>query len=155
MMGMRMPETCSAVFKWQGINLRSCCILLVDSVENRNSLRHSRGVPFLIPGTTNRPVDVTRQCFTSYLDNSTNNSSPILRNTLRYLSLTSCLASLTLHSHHGWLTILPPLLNSWPIHIYIQTHRSLFLYDPVAHLTLFRLLHFIWLDFCNDCNSAC
>jgi hypothetical protein len=27
------PETCWAVFKWQVINLRSCCILLVDSVE--------------------------------------------------------------------------------------------------------------------------
>jgi hypothetical protein len=34
MMGMRMPETCWAVFKWQVINLRSCCIWLVDSVES-------------------------------------------------------------------------------------------------------------------------
>jgi len=33
MMGMRMPETCWAVSKRQVINLRSCCILLVDSVE--------------------------------------------------------------------------------------------------------------------------
>ena len=33
-MGMRMPETCWAVFKWQVINLRSCCIWLVDSVES-------------------------------------------------------------------------------------------------------------------------
>ena len=33
-MGMRMPETCWAVFKRQVINLRSCCILLVDSVES-------------------------------------------------------------------------------------------------------------------------
>ena len=33
MMGMSMPETCWAVFKWQVINLRSCCICLVDSVE--------------------------------------------------------------------------------------------------------------------------
>ena len=32
-MGMRMPETCWAVFKRQVISLRSCCILLVDSVE--------------------------------------------------------------------------------------------------------------------------
>jgi hypothetical protein len=32
-MGMRMPETCWAVSKWQAINLWSCCILLVDSVE--------------------------------------------------------------------------------------------------------------------------
>ena len=30
---MRMPETCWAVFKWQVINSRSCCIWLVDSVE--------------------------------------------------------------------------------------------------------------------------
>jgi hypothetical protein len=30
MMGMRTPETCSAVRKRQVINLRSCCILLVD-----------------------------------------------------------------------------------------------------------------------------
>ena len=29
-----MPETCWAVFKRQVINLRSCCILLVDSVES-------------------------------------------------------------------------------------------------------------------------
>jgi hypothetical protein len=35
MMGMRMPETCWAVFKRQVINLRSCWILLVDSVETR------------------------------------------------------------------------------------------------------------------------
>ena len=34
MMGMRMPETCSAVFKGQVINLRRCCIWLVDSVES-------------------------------------------------------------------------------------------------------------------------
>jgi len=33
-MGMRMPETCWAVFKRQVIKLRSCCILLVDSVES-------------------------------------------------------------------------------------------------------------------------
>ena len=32
MMGMRMPETCWAVFKRQVINLRICCIWLVDSV---------------------------------------------------------------------------------------------------------------------------
>ena len=34
MMGMRMPETCWAVSKRQVINLKSCCIWLVDSVEN-------------------------------------------------------------------------------------------------------------------------
>ena len=33
-MGMRMPETCWAVFKGQVINLRICCIWLVDSVES-------------------------------------------------------------------------------------------------------------------------
>ena len=33
-MGVRMPETCLAIFKRQVINLRSCCILLVDSVES-------------------------------------------------------------------------------------------------------------------------
>ena len=32
-MGMRMPETCWAVCKWQVINLMICCIWLVDSVE--------------------------------------------------------------------------------------------------------------------------
>jgi len=32
-MGMRMPETCRAVSKRQVINLRSCYILLIDSVE--------------------------------------------------------------------------------------------------------------------------
>jgi len=35
-MGMRMPETCWAVFKRQVINLRSCCVWLVDSVERKN-----------------------------------------------------------------------------------------------------------------------
>jgi hypothetical protein len=34
MMGMRVPETCWAVFKRQVINLRICCIWLVDSVES-------------------------------------------------------------------------------------------------------------------------
>jgi hypothetical protein len=33
-MGMRMPETCRAVFKRQVLNLRYCCIWLVDSVES-------------------------------------------------------------------------------------------------------------------------
>jgi hypothetical protein len=33
MMGMRMPETCWAVFKRQVINLWNCCIWLVDSFE--------------------------------------------------------------------------------------------------------------------------
>jgi len=43
MMGMRMPETC--VFK-QVINLRSCCISLVNSVEN-NSVNDFVKVYFL------------------------------------------------------------------------------------------------------------
>ena len=33
-MGMRMPETCWAVFKRQVVNLRNWCIWLIDSVEN-------------------------------------------------------------------------------------------------------------------------
>jgi hypothetical protein len=33
MMGLRTPETCWAVFKRQVINLRNCCIWLVDSFE--------------------------------------------------------------------------------------------------------------------------
>ena len=33
MMGMRMAETCWAVFKRQVINLRNCCIWFVDSFE--------------------------------------------------------------------------------------------------------------------------
>jgi hypothetical protein len=37
-MGMRMPETCWDVFKRQAINLRSCCILLVDSDESSTYL---------------------------------------------------------------------------------------------------------------------
>jgi len=34
MMGTRMPETCWAVFKRKVINLRNCCIWLVDSFES-------------------------------------------------------------------------------------------------------------------------
>jgi hypothetical protein len=33
MMGVRTPETCSAVHKRRLINLRNCCILLVDLFE--------------------------------------------------------------------------------------------------------------------------
>jgi hypothetical protein len=33
MMGMKMPETCWAVSTRQAINLRNCCIWLVDSFE--------------------------------------------------------------------------------------------------------------------------
>ena len=40
-MGMRMPETCWAVFKRQVINLRSCCILLVNSVKNNITIFNS------------------------------------------------------------------------------------------------------------------
>jgi len=43
MMGMRIPETCWAVFKWQVINLRICCIWLVDSVESM--MMHGLGHP--------------------------------------------------------------------------------------------------------------
>jgi hypothetical protein len=34
LMGMRVPETCCPVFRRQVINLRICCIWLVDSVES-------------------------------------------------------------------------------------------------------------------------
>ena len=34
MMGVRTPETCWAVSKRQAINLRNCCIWLVDSFES-------------------------------------------------------------------------------------------------------------------------
>jgi hypothetical protein len=33
MMGMRMPKTCGTLFKRPVINLRNCCIWLVDSFE--------------------------------------------------------------------------------------------------------------------------
>jgi hypothetical protein len=33
MMGMRMPETCWTIFKRQAINLRNCCIWLIDSFK--------------------------------------------------------------------------------------------------------------------------
>ena len=45
MMGMRMPETCWAVFKWQVRNLRNCCIWLVDSFECNLQTLNSR-TPF-------------------------------------------------------------------------------------------------------------
>jgi hypothetical protein len=35
MMGMRMPETCCAVFKRQAIKLRDRCIWLVDLFEDK------------------------------------------------------------------------------------------------------------------------
>jgi hypothetical protein len=40
MMGMRMPERCWAVFERQAINLRNCCIWLVDSFECNMLLRN-------------------------------------------------------------------------------------------------------------------
>jgi len=43
MMGMRMLETCWAVFKRQVINLRSFCIWLVDSVESM--MMHGLAIP--------------------------------------------------------------------------------------------------------------
>jgi hypothetical protein len=33
MIGMRMPDTCWAIFKWRAINLRDWCIWLVDLFE--------------------------------------------------------------------------------------------------------------------------
>ena len=47
MMGMRMPETCWAVFKWQAINLRNCCIWLVDSFEHNIHLTQISAGNFL------------------------------------------------------------------------------------------------------------
>jgi len=47
MMGMRMPETCWVVFKWQLINMRSCCIWLVDSVESM--MMHGLKILVIIP----------------------------------------------------------------------------------------------------------
>ena len=43
MMGMRMPETCWAVFKRQAINLRNYCIWLVESFESPQDFRHQEG----------------------------------------------------------------------------------------------------------------
>jgi hypothetical protein len=42
MMGVRMPETCWAIFKWQVINLRIYCIWLVDSVKNVTQVQHTK-----------------------------------------------------------------------------------------------------------------
>ena len=55
-MGMRMPETCWAVFKWQVINLRSCCIWLVDSVENNNSSSTIKGFSIIHAITASKPT---------------------------------------------------------------------------------------------------
>jgi len=66
MMGMGMPETCWAVFKRQAINLRSCCILLVDSVEN--SLLCSQepaNCPYRQPEQSSPCLDLPRGLFTS------------------------------------------------------------------------------------------
>jgi hypothetical protein len=49
-MGMRMPETCWAVFKRQVINWRSCCILLVDSVKKTIVFLLQTIVLWLTPG---------------------------------------------------------------------------------------------------------
>ena len=46
MIGMRKSKTCWAVFKWQVINLRSCCIWLVDSVE---CITYSESVSVFLP----------------------------------------------------------------------------------------------------------
>jgi hypothetical protein len=43
-MGMRIPETCWAVFKRQAINLRNCCIWLVDSIESTILIK-SKAIP--------------------------------------------------------------------------------------------------------------
>jgi hypothetical protein len=49
MMGMRIPETCWAVFKRQVPNLRSCCILLVGWVERYPVIiRHSSFDSFIL-----------------------------------------------------------------------------------------------------------
>ena len=44
MMGMRMPETCWAVFKWRAINLRDWCIWLVDLFELKSFLTFDHSV---------------------------------------------------------------------------------------------------------------
>ena len=41
MKGVRTSETCWAVHKRQVINLRSCCIWLVDTVESKNHFVHA------------------------------------------------------------------------------------------------------------------
>ena len=50
-----MPETCWAVFKRQVINLRGCCILLVDSVESKCQVGKLQG-PVTIVWTHNYGV---------------------------------------------------------------------------------------------------
>jgi len=54
MMGMRMPETCSAVFKRQAIKLRGWCIWLVDLLECLFTAQHVSGVlpPIIRSSTT-------------------------------------------------------------------------------------------------------
>jgi hypothetical protein len=56
MLGMRMPETCWAVFKQQVINLSSCCIWLVDSVGS-----------MMIHGLANHKFEKIYMCVWRYI----------------------------------------------------------------------------------------
>ena len=49
MMGMRMSKTCGAAFKRRAINLRNCCIWLVDSFEcmMMHGLTNPKGMIFI------------------------------------------------------------------------------------------------------------
>jgi len=64
MMGIRMPETCWAVFKRQAINLRICCIWLVDSFE-RSTLSCIR-TDYYSPWKTEINIDANKILYVTY-----------------------------------------------------------------------------------------
>jgi hypothetical protein len=72
-MGMRMPETCWAVFKWQVINLRICCIWFVDSVENKCNSLYSIGI------SGDKLLSVTKEAPIRSQSNSCGNGTDFVR----------------------------------------------------------------------------
>jgi hypothetical protein len=62
-MGMRIPETCWAVFKRQAINLRNCFIWFVDSFERRISIPQEYTLLFLSRIPSNSKEQIRQQVY--------------------------------------------------------------------------------------------
>jgi len=137
MMGMRMPETCWAVFERQVINLRNCCIWLVDSVESMmmHGLANPNFLPTIFPYSPHHKwgiYHIVRSAFLFLLDASPHIVLlPFCRDCFQIAFSFKCVTAKILPQLWQQMTI-----HRWHILRYNSKHGRLFSYQIVRHVNL-------------------
>jgi hypothetical protein len=141
MMDIRMPETCWAVFKRQIINLRNCCIWLVDSFECM--MMHGPANPKFMVGDVSQShrvcgywPDFPGWWYDPVTNFSEKGTNPRFWDTAHYIfvdGLTPVYKALKLHT----ADISEPMLSYWQCHwITVIKHTT--------HIQDVRNLGFHW-----------